>query len=144
MTNNPPTTAAETRTHALPDPIPTNPSELAELLAAQHGPGFDDALYEALVRQQGRERADKAWRAADQELEWQAQSDRALEDLTEALTDAHKAVRDAVAAVASLTKGPGWHIEYAESTTGEDITAHLEAAARSLRAAEALHRQAQP
>lgn len=59
-----------------------------------------------------------------------------------ALASTQTGVRGALAALAELMGSRLYAVEYAEGSTGADIRHHLETAARSLRAAEALHDRA--
>jgi hypothetical protein len=131
-----------TRQDETPNAIPTDPFALAELLAQRDDLGA--LLYDQLVEQEGRDRADRVWQEAEREREHRLQVEQALTELTGGISGALASVRKASTALTSLTAGHGWHVEYAETTVGDDITAHLADAARNLRAAAALHEQAQP
>lgn len=120
-------------------PVPTDPITLSGLLHSE--PDTDPAerfpdLYTRLDAQIG-EDARRVWASACHLIDQDSETEDALCALADGLNRAATALDDATGAAATLAK---LHPDY-DGTLGEDIAAHLEAAARSLRAADALHRQ---
>jgi hypothetical protein len=126
-------------TFTLPDPIPTDPYLIAELVRQHRGiPEVEGQLYERVEAAVGASRIKSVWHAACAELDHDAALTAEVNALDKALADALANVERAQRAITSLTSGEAWHIEYAESTAGEDIAAHLAAAGLALRSARAL------
>ncbi|MBO0881501.1 MAG: hypothetical protein J2P17_14385 [Mycobacterium sp.] len=112
--------------------VPTNACELAAAIVERQGrDGAENALYNALIEQEGQERGHSLWKQAcvivDHDAEVEAQNDT----LARSIESARDLVRAAQGALTALTQG-------SETEAGTDIAAFLAEAGRALRAAEAL------
>lgn len=123
-------------------PLPADEYELAAFLkATDDSPAVND-LYVRMETALGSDKTNKLWDLACRENDHDAATEAALADLTNALGNAQTALFNAASALHRLRAGEAWHVEYADSQAGCYIATFLDDAARMMRAAAALHREA--
>jgi hypothetical protein len=123
---------------------PDNEYDLAARIDALGPDDSYDDLRTLMVAAHGQDAADRLFERAHLELEHDYAIESAQSELAAALHDAETALTAAVRALLRLTEGDAWHVEYAEGTTGDDIKAFLDTAARSVRATNALDSEHRP